>query len=341
MTQALDSRPALILVNLGTPATPTPGDVRRFLRAFLTDRRVVETSPLLWRPVLEGAVLRLRPRSSAAKYASIWRAGHEHEHIGSPLMHASVAQGRLLQQVLGQDVEVAVAMRYGPPSLREVMAGLLEAGHRRIAVLPVYPQYAASCQASVLDEVARLLLRVRDQPELRTVRSFPTAPAYIEALATAVENHWAAVGRPDPRAGARLILSFHSIPRAMHDAGDPYRSECRATARALARRLDLPEGLMEVGYQSVFGPAHWIGPATIDIASELGRQGCPRLDVVCPGFMADCLETLEEIDQLNREAFVSRGGGAFHYVPWGNDSQGAVATLAEQARTALAGWVSP
>lgn len=340
MSTELDPRPALVLVNLGTPTSPTARDVRRFLRAFLTDRRVVETSPLLWRPVLEGVVLRVRPRASAAKYASVWRPGHEREHVGSPLMHASLAQGRRLQEVLGEEVVVAVAMRYGPPALRQVVAGLHEAGCRRIAVLPVYPQYAASCQASVVDELARLLLSMRDQPELRTVRSFPSAPAYIEALAQTVERHWEAVGRPDTSAGERLVLSFHSIPQAMHDAGDPYRSECLATARALARRLDLPDGLMVVAYQSVFGPARWIGPATIDVVSELGRQGCPRLDVICPGFMADCIETLEEIDQLNRQAFVAAGGGAFHYLAWGNDSEGAIATLTEQARTVLAGWTT-
>ena len=334
-----DDRPALILANLGTPAAATARAVRSFLREFLSDRRVVEMHPLLWRPVLEGIILRVRPRASAAKYATVWRPGEETSHSGSPLMHHSERQGELLQRELGEAARVRIAMRYGQPSLRRVMSELMEAGCRRIALIPLYPQYAASSAGTVVDEVARFILASRDQPELRTVRSFETAPAYIEALAAALEQHWRAHGRPDPAAGERLLLSFHSIPQAMHDAGDPYRSECERTAELLCRRLDLPDGLAHVTFQSVFGPAAWIGPATIDTVGELGRAGCPRLDVICPGFFSDCLETLEEINQLNRETFTTAGGGEFHYIPWGNDSDGAIATLAEQARNVLAGWM--
>ena len=293
-------RPALILANLGTPAAPTPRAVRSFLREFLSDRRIVEMHPLLWRPVLEGIILRVRPRASAAKYATIWRPGEETSRSGSPLMHYSERQGELLQQELGESVQVRIAMRYGQPALRHVMGELMEAG---------------------------------------TIRSFETVPAYIEALATALEQHWQVHGRPDPAAGERLLLSFHSIPRAMHDAGDPYRSQCERTAQLLSRRLNLPKGLAQLTFQSVFGPAAWIGPATIDTVGELGRAGCPRLDVICPGFVSDCLETLEEINQLNRETFTTAGGGSFHYVPWGNDSDGAIAALAQQARRVLAGWI--
>ena len=332
-------RPALILANLGTPAAATARAVRSFLREFLSDRRVVEMHPLLWRPVLEGIILRVRPRASAAKYATVWRPGEETSHSGSPLMHHSERQGELLQRELGEAARVRIAMRYGQPSLRRVMSELMEAGCRRIALIPLYPQYAASSAGTVVDEAARFILASRDQPELRTVRSFETAPAYIEALAAALEQHWRAHGRPDPAAGERLLLSFHSIPQAMHDAGDPYRSECERTAELLCRRLDLPDGLAHVTFQSVFGPAAWIGPATIDTVGELGRAGCPRLDVICPGFFSDCLETLEEINQLNRETFTTAGGGEFHYIPWGNDSDGAIATLAEQARNVLAGWM--
>ena len=334
-----DDRPALILANLGTPAAATARAVRSFLREFLSDRRVVEMHPLLWRPVLEGIILRVRPRASAAKYATVWRPGEETSHSGSPLMHHSERQGELLQRELGEAARVRIAMRYGQPSLRRVMSELMEAGCRRIALIPLYPQYAASSAGTVVDEVARFILASRDQPELRTVRSFETAPAYIEALAAALEQHWRAHGRPDPAAGERLLLSFHSIPQAMHDAGDPYRSECERTAELRCRRLDLPDGLAHVTFQSVFGPAAWIGPATIDTVGELGRAGCPRLDVICPGFFSDCLETLEEINQLNRETFTTAGGGEFHYIPWGNDSDGAIATLAEQARNVLAGWM--
>ncbi|WP_315584868.1 ferrochelatase [Actinomyces viscosus] len=334
-----DERPALILANLGTPAEPTPKAVRSFLREFLSDRRVIETHPLLWRPVLEGIILRVRPRASAAKYATVWRPGQEASRSGSPLMHYSERQCELLQHELGEAVQVRIAMRYGQPSLRHVMGELMEAGCRRIALIPLYPQYTASSAGTVVDEAARFILGSRNQPELRTVRSFEAAPAYIEALATALERHWQAHGRPDPASGGRLLLSFHSIPQAMHDAGDPYRTECERTVELLSRRLDLPDGLARLTFQSVFGPAAWIGPATIDTVGELGRAGCPRLDVICPGFFSDCLETLEEINQLNRETFTTAGGGAFHYVPWGNDSDGAIATLAEQARNVLAGWI--
>lgn len=305
-----DERPALILANLGTPAAPTARAVRPFLREFLSDRRIVETHPLLWRPVLEGIILRVRPRASAAKYATIWRPGEETSRSGSPLMHYSERQGELVQEELGESVQVRVAMRYGQPALRRVMGELMEAGCRRIALIPLYPQYAASSAGTVVDEAARFVLASRDQPELRTIRSFETAPAYIEALATALEQHWQVRGRPDPAAGERLLLSFHSIPRAMHDAGDPYRSECERTAQLLSRRLDLPDGLARLTFQSVFGPAAWIGPATIDTVGELGRAGCPRLDVICPGFVSDCLETLEEINQLNREPSPLPGAAA-------------------------------
>lgn len=334
--------PVLLLVNLGTPATPTAKDVRPFLREFLSDRRVVERHPLLWRPVLEGVILRVRPRSSAAKYATVWRPGQESERSGSPLMHGTQAQAQMLQERLdrsGAEVQVRVAMRYGEPAVRRVIDEVLAAGTRRLAVLPLYPQYSATTVASIVDVAARCLLSRRDQPELRTVRSFPVSAPYVEALATALEEHWEQVGRPQAQRGDRLLLSFHSIPQAMHDDGDPYRSECEATVAALCRRLDLSPDLVRTTYQSVFGPAAWIGPATIDTAEALGRQGCPRLDVICPGFMADCLETLEEIDQLNRETFVQAGGGEFHYVRWANGSQGAVDVLEEQARLVLSGWL--
>ena len=334
-----DERPALILANLGTPAAPTARAVRPFLREFLSDRRIVEMHPLLWRPVLEGIILRVRPRASAAKYATIWRPGEETSRSGSPLMHYSERQGELLQDELGESVQVRIAMRYGQPALRRVMGELMEAGCRRIALIPLYPQYAASTVTTINDAVASWIGRNRDGFELRLHRSFPAAPAYIEALANALERHWERVGRPNFLTGDRVVVSFHSIPVAMDEAGDPYRAECRRTVAALESCLGLAMGSLTATFQSVFGRAEWLGPQTIEEMAELGAAKCPRVDVICPGFMADCLETLEEIDQLNRQTFVEAGGGDFHYVPWGNDSEGAVASLEEQARIALAGWV--
>ncbi len=325
-------KPVVLLVNLGTPDTPTSHDVRSFLREFLSDRRVIETHPLIWRPILEGIILRIRPRQSAEKYRTVWL------DEGSPLMHWTRRQAELMQEELGESVEVRYAMRYGQPAIRTVLDEVYRGGARRILVLPAYPQYAASSAGTVIDEVARHLLASRDQLEIRTVRSFPEAPDYIEALAHAIESSWEERGKPDFEAGDRLILSFHSIPRAMHDAGDPYRQECEATAAALRARLGLEGEALTVTYQSVFGPAEWIAPATIDTVERLGREGVGRLDVICPGFMADCLETLEEIDQLNRETFIEAGGREFHYIPWGNDSRGVVRALVEQVRQGVAGW---
>ncbi|MGK2347992.1 ferrochelatase [Actinomyces sp. W5033] len=343
----LDPRPALVIANLGTPATPTAKDVRPYLREFLSDRRVVEMHPLLWRPILETMVLIRRPADSAAKYRTVWREGMEHTRSGSPLMHYTERQVALVQEALGQDVVVRAAMRYGDPGVQDVMRALMQAGHRRIALLPAYPQYSASSQAPVVDEAMRFMLASRNQPELRTVRSFPTNETYIEALAAPIEAHWAEHGRPDPSRGEHLLCSFHSIPAAMHAAGDPYRGECEATVAALAERLGVTVsqdngadgGLVLTTFQSVFGRAQWIGPATIDTVEALGRQGCQRLDVICPGFMSDCLETLEEIDQLNRKTFTEAGGGVFTYLRWGNDSEGCARTLVEQAQGLLSGWL--
>ncbi|MDO4260180.1 MAG: ferrochelatase [Actinomycetaceae bacterium] len=326
-------RPALLLVNLGTPEAPTPPAIRTFLREFLSDRRVIEMNPIAWKLVLECFILPFRPRAICEQYERIWTPE------GSPLAHGTYMQGRKLQKLLGADVEVRIAMRYGQPSIESVLSDLYEAGHRRVLVLPAYPQYTASTVGSIYDEVARWTLTHRDQMEIRTIRSFEECSTYIEALAAPIEEHWRRNGRPDFEAGERLITSYHSIPMAMHEAGDPYKEECERTSALLAARLNIPSGGLIVTYQSVFGRAEWIGPATIDTVEELGKMGTTRVDVICPGFMADCLETLEEIDELNRETFTEAGGGDFHYIKWANDSVGCVNSLAHQARIHLSGWV--
>ncbi|WP_026459872.1 ferrochelatase [Schaalia suimastitidis] len=327
------ARPVVLLVNLGTPEAPTAPAVRRFLREFLGDQRVVEMHPTLWKIILETFVLPLRPRMVAPQYAKIWT-----EH-GSPLAHWTHMQGQILRERLKDCADVRVAMRYGEPSIGTVLDELHCAGHRRILVLPAYPQYSASTVGTVMDEVARHLLRTRDQLEIRTIRSFEVAKEYIEALAHALETHWQTVGHPQFDKRDRVLLSFHSIPVAMREAGDPYQQHCEATVKHVARRLNLPDDALMVTYQSVFGRAEWIGPATIDTVGHLGRSGTRRVDIICPGFMADCLETLEEINQLNRETFIEAGGESFHYIPWGNDSKGAMSTLEAQARRHLGGWI--
>ena len=325
--------PVVLLVNLGTPDSPHPRDIRRFLREFLSDRRVIEMHPLMWKPILECMILPLRPHRIAANYRSIWTPE------GSPLMAQSIAQTKALTTSLSSKARVALAMRYGQPSLESVLDELYSQGHRRVLLIPTYPQYAASTTATVTDALSHYLLSRRDQLEVRTIRSFPTEPAYIEALARSIEDTWAERGHPNFAAGDKLIASFHSIPQKMHDQGDPYRSECIATVEALRARLDLSDDELLVTFQSVFGHAEWLGPATIDTVENLARQGSGRLDVICPGFMADCLETVDEIAQLNRETFLEAGGSEFNYIPWGNASRGAIETLEALARRGLAGWV--
>ncbi|GAA2518789.1 ferrochelatase [Rarobacter incanus] len=325
--------PAVVLVNLGTPAAPTAKAVRPYLREFLSDRRVVETHPALWRPILESIILTFRPRASAAKYATIW--GEE----GSPLLVHTQSQTRAVAHALREIAVVRYAMRYGQPSVRAVMDELYAAGHRRVLVVPLYPQYAASSAGTVLDEAYRWGLRSRDQVELRTVRSFPIDPGYVEAVAGALQESWETNGRPDVEHGDKIVLSYHGIPQAMADAGDPYRSECDATTAAVARNLGLPAGSILTTFQSTFGPAAWLKPATIDTVARLGGEGVRRVDVACPGFVSDCLETLEEIDELNREAYLEAGGGEFHYVPWGNGRRCWTDALANIVAEYLAGWV--
>jgi ferrochelatase len=337
----MTNKPAVVLANLGTPQAPTTRAVRRYLREFLSDRRVVETHPLLWRPILEGIILRVRPKASAHKYATVW------QKEGSPLMVGSLAQRDALASHYSDQADIYTAMRYGQPALQSVLTQIQHKGHDRMLVVPLYPQYAACCAGTVMDEVHRWGLAARNQLELRTIRSFPTDPRYIEALAVALLDHWDRNGRPQFERGDRVLLSFHGIPVAMHTAGDPYRSECEATLQALGERLEIPVidalsregGGIAMTFQSVFGPAEWLTPATIDTVAALGAGTARRVDVICPGFVSDCLETLEEIDMLNRDAFMNAGGEEFHYVPWGNGNDAWTKALAEIVGEHLAGWV--
>ncbi|MDO5060056.1 MAG: ferrochelatase [Actinomycetaceae bacterium] len=334
MSETLKALPAaLVIVNLGTPDAPHPHHVRKFLREFLSDRRVIEYSPLFWRPLLEGIILRVRPKKVAHSYRTIWT------EAGSPLLTGTRAQAEGLAAHFKERAHVKLAMCYGSNHIIDVLNELSAAGYQEIAILPAYPQYSASTVGAIYDQVTRWMRQSRNLPSIRLVRSFPTSSEYIEALASALESHWERHGRPNFAGGDKVIASYHSIPQAMHDAGDPYQDECEAGARALAQRLQIPEGGLLTTYQSVFGPAQWIGPATIDTVTQLGTAQTGRIDVICPGFMADCLETLEEIAVLNKEAYQNAGGGDFHYVPWANGEPACVAALAAQAEQALAGWI--
>ncbi len=326
-------RTAVLLVNLGTPDAPTPAALRRYLRQFLSDPRVVEIPRALWWVILHGVILRLRPAKSAAKYAGIWTPE------GSPLAVWTAKQATLLQGYLGQrghrpqTLWVRHAMRYGQPSVASVLDELKAAHATRILVLPLYPQYAAATTASVNDAVMAWMQRQRRQPELRFVNHYHDDSGYIDALAQRVRSHWQTHGR-----GERLVLSFHGVPERSLYLGDPYHCECHVSARLLGERLGLAQGEWLVTFQSRFGKAKWLTPYTEPTLAALAVQGVKRVDVMCPGFSADCLETLQEIDQEARAAYLAAGGREFNYIPCLNDRHEWIAALAAITMRHLQGW---
>ncbi len=324
------ARTGVLLCNLGTPDAPTAAAVRRYLAEFLSDRRVVEIPRLLWMLILHGVILRTRPAKSARKYASIWTAE------GSPLKVWTEKQAKLLRGYLGQrghSVTVHYAMRYGSPSIASVLDGLKARGVTRVLVLPLYPQYSGTTTASVHDAVGAWAQQVRHLPELRFVNRYHDDPGYIGALAKRVEDHWMSHGRPD-----KLVLSFHGVPRRTLTLGDPYHCECLKTARLLGEWLSLGKDDLLVTFQSRLGRAEWLQPYTEPTLVALARQGVKRVDVLCPGFTSDCLETLEEIDQEARAAFLRAGGAEFNYLPCLNDQHEWIAALAAIAIRHLQGW---
>ncbi len=328
------ARTAILLVNLGTPEAPTRAAVRRYLKEFLSDPRVVEIPRPLWWLILNGVILNLRPAKSAAKYALIW------DQDGSPLRVHTERQARLLRGYLGAQGHPALvvdfAMRYGEPSIASVLAQLKQQRCERILVLPLYPQYAASTTATALDAVSASLSRTRNIPELRLVKHFHDHPAYIAALAEGVRKHWAQHGRPD-----KLLMSFHGLPRFTLERGDPYHCECQKTARLLAEALALAPEQYQLSFQSRFGRAQWLQPYTAATLAQWGKQGLRRVDVICPGFVADCLETLEEIGMECRAEFLNAGGKEFHLIPCLNESDAWIQALAQIALEHARGWGEP
>jgi len=320
-------------VNVGTPDSPTPHDVRVFLREFLSDRRLIALPPLLWQPILNGFILPRRSHRSAEKYASVWT------EQGSPLMVHTLAQEDALAARLGDGVRVVAAMRYGELRLSVVLDGLAADGVGRVLVVPMFPQYSTTTVATVFDALERYLATLAHQPEYRTIRAWHDDPGYIEAAALRVEQAWAKEGRPGFEHGDKLLLSFHSIPVAIARAGDPYPDECVHTARLLRDRLGLDEESAPMTFQSKFGPAAWLTPATIDTVRALGDAGVRRLDVFCPGFAADCLETDEEIGILNRNAYHEHGGQRFVRIPSLNDFEPWMDAFADIVRRNLADWM--
>ena len=323
----------ILLANLGTPDAPTTTAVRRYLAEFLWDPRVIELPRLIWWPILHGIILRLRPRRSAEAYAKIWSAG------GSPLL---VNTRRLadalypeLAEALGS-VHVEVGMRYGNPPIRDALRRLRDANAQRLLVLPLYPQYSATTTAAVFDAVVDELRRWRWLPELRMVRNYHDNPVYIEALAASVRECQQRNGTP-----GRLLFSFHGIPQHYFLAGDPYFCECHKTARLVAQSLSLPDSMWSVSFQSRLGPRKWLQPYTDTVLSELPRAGVDHVQVICPGFSSDCLETLEEVQLRYRAQFEQAGGKRFIYISALNDRPDHVAALKEVTRAHCANWGQP
>ena len=326
--------PGILLVNLGTPAAPTPDAVRTYLREFLSDPRVVEIHRALWLPVLHAFILRSRPPESAKRYASIWSSD------GSPLLVHTQRQATMLRGYLGERtrnrIEVEHAMRYGTPSIQQGIDALKAKSCDRILVLPLYPQYSASTTASVFDAVAAALGRMRNMPAVRFVKQFHDHAGYIRALAQDVRDYWMHSGRPD-----QLVMSFHGVPRFTLDKGDPYHCQCHATARLLAQELGWGPERYRISFQSRFGRAEWLKPYTAEVLADLGRAKTGRVDVLCPGFVSDCLETLEEIALEGKSIFLGAGGREFHYIACLNERNDWLQALADIALENLQGWTEP
>jgi len=324
----------VLVVNLGTPDAPEKGALRRYLKQFLSDPRVVEIWRPLWWLILNGIILNTRPTKSAHKYATIWTAE------GSPLRvnteRQAMALATRLRDHAASPVAVAYAMRYGQPSIEAGVAQLKQDNCDRILLLPLYPQYAASTTASSMDALFAALARWRNVPGIRVVRHYHDHPAYISALKNSVEAYWAMHGRPD-----KLVMSFHGVPRYTLDKGDPYHCECLKTGRLLAESLGLNADQYVVSFQSLFGRAEWVKPYTEATVRQLAKTGVGNVHVICPGFPADCLETLEEIAMEVKAAFHSDGGREYHYIPALNDSPAWIGALTEIALDHLGGWLDP
>jgi ferrochelatase len=319
---------AVLLVNLGTPEAPTPPALRKYLRQFLWDPRVVELPRVLWWPVLNLIILNTRPKQSAEKYAKIWMPE------GSPLKVHTERQAKLLRGYLGQsgqgDIVIEWAMRYGEPTVSGALDRLKSAGCTRILVVPLYPQYSASTTASAMDAVNAWVQHNPQAADISAIESFHRDSGYLSALAACINAHWMDYGRPE-----KLVMSFHGLPKVSIERGDPYHEQCQESGRLLAAELGLAEKDYAITFQSRFGPAEWLQPYTQTTLEALGREGVRRIDVVCPGFVSDCLETLEEIAMECKAAFLGAGGTEFRYIPCLNERHEWIEALAALIRQRL------
>ncbi|MBX2809160.1 MAG: ferrochelatase [Cellvibrionaceae bacterium] len=324
----------VLITNLGTPKAPTAAALRAYLAEFLADPRVVEFPRLLWKAILHGIILRVRPRRSARSYATIWT------QEGSPLLVHTQQQAQALGQALrndyGEQLQVDFAMRYGTPSISEKLQQMQQAGVRQLLVLPLYPQYSAATSASTFDALAQDFMRRRWLPDLRFISHYHDQPGYIDAIVQSINTHQATHGTAD-----RLLFSYHGIPLRYLKNGDPYHCECYKTTRLVAEKLNLEEQHYMTTFQSRFGREPWLQPYTDVTLQSLAAQGVKSVQIICPGFAADCLETLEEIAIENRQYFIAAGGQQYSYIPALNAEQAHIDFLAQLIKTHLQGWTIP
>lgn len=325
-------RIGILLVNLGSPEAPTASAVRRYLAEFLWDPRVVEMPRPLWWLILHGIILRLRPSRTAKNYKKVWT------DQGSPLIAISNKQAQAVEKRLKNTVRgevlVDVAMRYGKPSIASGLRGLRKAGARRLLVLPLYPQYSATTTASVFDAVTKELRHWRWLPDMRFINSYHDHPVYIDSLAKSILHHWDTMNRK----ANMLVFSFHGIPKRYFEAGDPYYCQCQKTARLVAEKLLLKDTDWKVVFQSHFGKEEWLKPYCDESLKELANNGIKSVDIICPGFSADCLETLEEINMQNRQLYLDRGGVEYNYIPALNDSPDHIKLICDLIVQHSFGW---
>lgn len=326
------SKVAIVLINLGTPDEPTPKAVRRYLKEFLSDPYVVQIPKLVWWFILNLIILNIRPAQSAEKYAQIWTKE------GSPLRFHTERQTKLLQGYLGEKIKsplrVVYAMRYGNPSIKSVLTALKKEGYTKILILPLYPQYATSTTASVLNQIEQFDKRSKHQVEFKTIKNYHDHPQYIAALAQNIRDYWMVNGRSE-----LLLMSFHGVPRYTIERGDPYYDQCQTTAKLLGKALGLEENKYQICFQSRFGRTEWIRPYVSETLANAAKQGTHKIDIVCPGFVSDCLETLEEIALREKAAFLAAGGQALNYIPCLNEHNQWIHALKDIALSQLNDWV--
>ncbi|MEE9451393.1 MAG: ferrochelatase [Gammaproteobacteria bacterium] len=327
------SQVGVLLTNLGTPTAPTKKAVRHFLKEFLSDQRIIELPRFIWQCLLRGIILPIRSGKTAALYQKIWT------QAGSPLFTISQQQQDVLQQTLNHDmsstIKVSFAMRYGTPSIKTALADLHQQGIQRILIFPLYPQYSAATTASTFDAIAQALREWRHIPELRMINHYASEPSYIEAIATQIQQHWQSNGRAD-----KLIFSFHGLPENSNTKGDPYSVQCQHTAKLVAQKLDLKNNTWMLTFQFRFGFAKWLQPYTDKTLASLPQQGIKSVDIICPGFSADCLETLEEISITNQKVFLHAGGKSYHYIPALNAEPVHINMMKQLIEKHTQGWLS-